>query len=393
MDSHAHMKGSIPLDAPEPAGGLSEPARLRFNQAVRPTAGPNASQEIILLDEVLEEAPTPRALPRPRPMSRPRPGVPDRLGDFTVTRTYHSGMVDGVFLAYKSSQHGLATQAVLKWARRGRPDYDIKREVLLDEARALSLIHHPGIVRFLDSNEDEGGCYIAIEYVPGTDLRAVLSELARNNLRMPTSMACYVAQHILRALDHAHRAVDESGAPLDIVHRDVTPSNILIAHDGHLKLTDFGVVRMRNRQQRETMPGLVKGKFRYMAPEYVSGSTPSPRSDLYAVGVTLFELFTGQHAFNQEGRQNIFKQIMEQGLDLEPMRLNGIPENLVQLVARATHRDPNQRFASAGAMADALEMWLAREGTYVSSTALAVLLRRLSVTEPSLDASTSGPSL
>lgn len=342
---------------------------------------PDASQEILLLDEVLEEAPTPRALPKPRAMSRPRPGVPSRIGEYTITRAFHSGMVDGVFLAYKLSQHSLATQAVLKWARRSRPEYEDKREALLDEARALSLIHHPSIVRFLDSSEDEVGLYIAIEYVPGTDLRAVLSALGQRALRMPTSLACYVAQHMLRALDHAHRAVDESGAPLDIVHRDVTPSNILIAYDGHLKLTDFGVVRMRNRQQRETMPGLVKGKFRYMAPEYVKGSAPSRRSDIYAVGVTLFELLSGQHAFNQKGRQNIFKAIMDQGLDLAPLRANDIPERLVQLVQRATARDPARRFDSAGEMADALEVWLAREGSYVSTTALAVLLRRLDLNE------------
>lgn len=344
---------------------------------MRSEAGPNASQEILLLDEVLEEAPPPRALPRPRPMSRPRPGVPTQIGPFHVTRVFHSGMVDGVYLAYRISRHGLATQSVLKYAQKSRPDYQAKRETLLDEARALSLINHPGIVRFLDSDEDERGTWIAIEYVSGTDLRAVLSELGRQTLRMPASMACFIASNVLRALDHAHRAVDEEGTPLDIVHRDVTPSNILISFEGHLKLTDFGVVRMRNRQQRETMPGLVKGKFRYMAPEYISGSAPSRRSDLYAVGVTLFELLTGHHAFPESGRQNIFKAIMEQGIDLAPLRVNQIPETLVQIVLRATHKDPALRFESAGQMADALEVWLAREGSYVSPTSLGVLLRRL----------------
>lgn len=320
-------------------------------------------------------------------MSQPRPGVPTRIGAYTITRAYHSGMVDGVFLGFKTSPHGLATQAILKWARRARPGYEDRRETLLDEARALSMIHHPGIVRFLDSCEDEHGLFIAIEYVPGTDLRAVLSALSQQTLRMPTSVACYVAHHVLRALDHAHRAVDEAGTPLEIVHRDVTPSNILIGHDGHLKLTDFGVVRMRNRQQRETLPGLVKGKFRYMAPEYVKGGSPSPRSDLYAVGVTLYELLCGRHAFDQHGRENIFKAIMDQGLDLSPLLVNNIPERLVQLLARATDRDPSRRFPSAGAMADAIEVWLAQDGSYVSNTTLSVLLRRLSSSAEATEAS------
>lgn len=340
------------------------------------------SQEIILLDDVLEDRPTPRAVPRPRAMSQPRPGIPQTIGDYQVTKAYHSDMVDGVFLAFRSSQHGLSTQAVLKWANRGRPNYRAKQETLLDEARALSLIHHPNIVSFLGSEEDDQGCYIAIEYVPGTDLRTVLSELARNEQRMPASMACFMAVHILRGLDHAHRALDESGRPLHIVHRDVTPSNILLCHEGHLKLTDFGVVRMRDRQQPETLPGLVKGKFRYMAPEYVSGKSPSPLSDLYSAGITLFELLTSRHAFAGTERRNIFKEIMERGLSLAPMQTCGLAEPLIQVVQRATHRDPSKRFESAGQMADVLEGWLSREGTYVSPTSISILLRRLGIGPP-----------
>ncbi len=339
--------------------------------------GKETSQEIILLDDVLEEAPVPRAVPPPRPMSSPRAGVPNQVGPYTVMRAFPSGMVDGVFLAYATTPHNLATQAVLKWAQRRRSDYTAKREALLDEARALSLIHHPNIVRLLDSGEDDEGCYIAVEYVAGTDLRAVLSELSRHQRRVPTSLACFIAVHVLRGLDHAHRAADETGRPLQIVHRDVTPSNILVSHEGHLKLTDFGVVRMRDRQQPQTLPGLVKGKFRYMAPEYVEGLTPTSLSDIYAVGVTLFELLSGVHAFSETGRRNIFKAIMEQGLDAAPLRALGISERLVQLVQRATHKQPKLRFESAGAMADAIEAWLSHEGNYVSATSLAVLLRRL----------------
>ena len=335
------------------------------------------SQEILLLDEIIEEPPPPRALPQPRPMSSPRPGVPLRVGAYHVMRAYSSGMVDGVFRGYKVSAHGLVTQAVLKWARRARPDYDAKREVLLDEAKALAAIHHPNVVRVLDTDEDEVGFHIALEFVPGTDLRTVMAELVRRHLRLPTALACFVAVCVLRGLDHAHRAVDERRQPLDIVHRDVTPSNILMSHEGHLKLTDFGVVRMRNRMQPVTLPGLVKGKFRYMAPEYVEGGAPTPRSDTYAVGVTLFELFSGQYAFNEEGRRNIFRCIMDEGLDLTPLAVANTPKPLVDVVARATDRAPKDRYSSAGAMADALESWLTRAGYFVSASSLARVLKQL----------------
>jgi serine/threonine protein kinase len=339
------------------------------------------SQEILLLDEIIEEPPPPRAMPTPRPLSSPKPGVPMHIGAYQITRSYSSGMVDGVYRAYKLSPHGLLTQAVLKWARRSRPDFEVKREVLLDEAKALAAIHHPNVVRLLDTDEDEDGLYIALEFIPGTDLRTVMSELVRQNLRLPSALSCYVAVCVLRGLDHAHRAVDDLGHPLDIIHRDVTPSNILLSHEGHLKLTDFGVVRMNNRQQPVTLPGLVKGKFRYMAPEYVEGGPPSTRSDIYAVGVTLFELFSGRYAFNEEGRRNIFKAIMEDGLDLSPLSFSNTPRALVDVVARATDRRPEQRYGSAGAMADALESWLRRSGNFVSASALAQVLKQLDLPE------------
>ena len=335
------------------------------------------SQEILLLDEIIEEPPPPRALPLPRPISSPQSGVPVQIGDYTIMRAYSSGMVDGVYRAYRVSHHGLITQVVLKWARRSRQDFEAKREVLLDEAKALAAIHHPNVVRLLDTHEDKHGVHIALEFVPGTDLRTVMTELVRNNLRLPSALSCYLAVSVLRGLDHAHRATDELGRRLDIIHRDVTPSNILLSHEGHLKLTDFGVVRMNNRTQPVTMPGLVKGKFRYMAPEYVEGGAPSIRSDIYAVGVTLYELFSGRYAFNEEGRRNIFKAIMEEGLDVTPLVVSNTPRPLVDLVARATDRHPPNRFASAGAMADALESWLRRSGSFVSGSSIAQVLKQL----------------
>lgn len=338
---------------------------------------PAASQEILLLNEIVEEAPAPIAMPKPRPMSSPRPGVPHRIGPYYVTKSFPSGMVDGVFLGYKVSQHGLVTHAVLKWARSSRPDYDARREVLLDEARALSFVHHPNVVRVLDSGEDDSGLHVAIEYVPGCDLRTITQSLRKVDRRLPVSLSCFVAVNVLRGLDHAHRAKDGSGEPLELVHRDVTPSNILVSYEGHIKLTDFGVVRMRNRQQAETMPGMVKGKFRYMAPEYVEGGPPSPRSDLYAVGITLFELLTGRTAFAQEGRRNIFKAIVQEGLELEALHAAGLPDALVHIVTTATQRAPDKRYFSSGDMANAIETWLARDGAYVSATAMASVLKRL----------------
>src|SRR5262249_44453615 len=138
--------------------------------------------------------------------------------------------------------------------------------------------------------------YIAMEYVSGKDLRALLEVYRRRREIMPTAQAVYIASRLCEGLDYAHRRRDMRGQPLGIIHRDVTPQNVLLSFDGEVKIIDFGIAKAANRSQR-TQAGILKGKFGYMSPEQVLGQTLDGRSDIFALGVILYEMLTGERLF------------------------------------------------------------------------------------------------
>lgn len=303
------------------------------------------------------------------------PPMPEALGPFRVLGSFRAGQAARVFLAERVSRLGFKRHAVLKWIPKDDAAYETVRAALLDEAAALSALHHPNVVQLLDADEDEDGIYIAMEYVPGTDLRRIMRVLLERGRRISVAMACYMLARVLHGLHAAHRAVHEDGRPLGLVHRDVTPSNILIAQHGTVKITDFGIARMTERLQAETRPGMVKGKFRYLAPEYIEGGLLTFKTDIYAAGVTLFELLSGTVAFPDKNQVVVLREILGKGLPLGMLRKRGVPAPLQEVVARATARDPAGRFDSASQMAFELERWLQGSGVYLSAAVLGHTLR------------------
>ena len=228
----------------------------------------------------------------------------------------------------------------------------------------------------LDVAEDAAGMYLALEYVPGPDLRRVLSELMKRSESLPWPLACYVAIEVLHGLAHAHGAAGPDGAPLDIVHRDVNPSNVLVSNDGHVKLTDFGMVHMRGRLQAPTAPHIVKGKYRYMAPEYIQDAQLTAQADVYGTGLLLFELVTNTLCFMGEEPAQTMGRIVHHGVPYERLDDVKLPRALKKILRRATAREANKRFATAREMADELEKILEKERAYVSASALAAFLAR-----------------
>jgi eukaryotic-like serine/threonine-protein kinase len=294
-----------------------------------------------------------------------------RIGEYALVARFPSSTTADVFLGYKISNFGFIRRAVVKWTDRHRYDYDTIRQKLLDEARAISFVDHPNIVSMLDLSEDELGTYVALEYVAGTDLRRVMVELGNRNDRVPIDHAVYVIVEVLRGLEHVHRARGPDGKPLSIIHRDVNPSNILISHDGHVKLTDFGAVLMAGRFQDSTAPGTVKGKVRYLAPEYITSQTCTHQVDIYSVGVMLFELITGKPVFLARDEAAAMYRIVRDGLPLDDLRTLGVAFDIQRIIERATMRDPALRFGSALEMCVALEEWMASTGVFVSPTRFA----------------------
>lgn len=319
----------------------------------------------------LGSAPVPAFVPEVSPKTPPPPTV----GGFRLVAKFSTGSATEVFLGYKLTPFGYTRQAVVKWVPRSRPGYEESRRVLLDEARAISSLDHPNVVKILDVGEDACGTYLGVEFVRGTDLLQLLNKLFRRGERLPVELVLYLVLEVLRGLHHAHSARDAAGHPLQIVHRDVNPSNVLVANTGHIKLTDFGIARMRDRLQAPTTPGMVKGKFRYLAPEYIISQTCTLRGDIYSTGVMLFELLTGKPWIPSRASVSAMRKIVEEGIPIAELETTPTPNEIKGIVALATDREPSRRFASAAEMCSAIEAWMIQQGIYVSPSVFAAHLR------------------
>lgn len=306
---------------------------------------------------------------------------PEMVADYRLVRQFAGGSMAEVFLAHKMSPYGFVRPAVIKRVRRARPDYHELQPMLLDEARAAAAMTHPNVVQLLDVGEFDGGVFLALEYVEGTDLRKVSQRLRTRSEALPFELAAFVLCEVLRGLHHAHQAKDDAGRSLELVHRDVTPSNVLIARTGHVKLSDFGVVAMAQRFQQATAPGLIKGKYAYLAPEYIAGESASVRTDLYSAGVMLFELLTGREGFPGDSAYEVMWRIVNQGVPHGLLADEGVPESLRAVVARATDLVPERRYPTALAFADALEWWLVQSGLHASPAVLALFLEQHNLVE------------
>lgn len=296
--------------------------------------------------------------------------LPSIEGYRVVGRVSETRATD-VYLAYRKERVGNARRVVLKWLPKSRPSYIDERARMLDEAMAMSFLDHPNVARLIDAGEIEAGSLLAVEYVEGVDLRRCLTALIARGERLPVELAVHVILEVLRGLNHVHQATTPNGEQLGIVHRDATPSNVLISTSGHVVLADFGIVRMRGRLQDPTAPGIVKGKFRYLAPELVKNGAITQKVDLYSAGVMLFELLTGNFWAQGPTTIQVMKRIVDEGLPLETLAQIGAPSELCGVVALATEREPSRRFSSAKEMMSAMESWMIQRGAYVSPSILA----------------------
>lgn len=228
-----------------------------------------------------------------------------------------------------------------------------------EEARLGRLLQHGAIARLLDVGDDHGEPFLVLEHVEGTDLRAALATMRHWAQDMPAVVAVHIAREVLRALSYAHAAVDEHGLPLGVVHRDVSPANVLLSTGGEVKLCDFGVAKI---DANRTSGRWLKGKFRYMAPEQTRGEPVDGRADQFAVGAVLWEMLTGQPRFRAASLDETFALVRAGGIPAEVAL--GVPgeARLRRILARALAPSAAARFPSAEAFAAELWGWLVDVG-------------------------------
>src|SRR5262249_43233114 len=225
-----------------------------------------------------------------------------------------------------------------------------------------------------------GGYFIAMEYVDGRDLRGIQRAGRDLNIPLPVPLAVYVASRVASALDYAHRRRDAEGNELNIVHRDVSPQNILISYEGDIKLCDFGIAKAASKASK-TQSGALKGKMQYMSPEQAWGKPIDRRSDLFSLGVVLHELLTGERLFKGDTDINILEKFRNADV-AAPSRSNPeVSQSLDAVVMKALAKDPEERYANASDMVRALDSVLYSYTPAPGSADVAIYLHRLQAEE------------
>jgi serine/threonine-protein kinase len=224
--------------------------------------------------------------------------------------------------------------------------------MFLDEARIGAQLDHPGIVRVVDLGREGSGYFLAMDYLPGMDLRALLARLRHDGSRLPVALSTLVAAAAARAVDHAHRAIGHDGRRLEVVHRDLSPANVLLGWDGRVAVIDFGVAQAAFRAHRER--AVLRGKLGYLSPEQVAGLPVDRRADVFSLGAVLHELLTGHRLFGGPSDLAILTRVRAAEARPPSERNPAVPAALDAVVLRALARRPEERPAWASELADAL---------------------------------------
>jgi serine/threonine protein kinase/tetratricopeptide (TPR) repeat protein/class 3 adenylate cyclase len=267
----------------------------------------------------------------------------EQFGKYTLIRKIGTGGMAEVYLARTSVAQGLNKTLVIKKIHTA---YARSRQfvtMFVDEAKIALGLNHPNIIQVFDFGAVGDTYFLAMEYVEGLDLLRVLQEAAKARVRLPYGISSYVVQQLAKGLDYAHRKTDEFGQPLGIVHRDISPQNILLSWDGGVKIVDFGIARARDVHEEA---GVIKGKFAYMSPEQARGDTVDCRSDVFAAGIVLYELVCARPLFHGKGKEAL--EMVKSGAIPRPRDFAPeLPESLERIILRALafHRD--DRFQTA----------------------------------------------
>ncbi|MCP3101372.1 protein kinase [Myxococcus sp. K15C18031901] len=296
-----------------------------------------------------------------------------QVGKYVVRRKLAEGGMAEIYLCTARGPEGFEKEVVIKRVRAflaSDPDFV---GMFIAEARLASRLNHANVVQIFDFDKHEDTYYLAMEYVRGCSLW----ELRRRSKELmdpvPPMLVAHIGAEVARGLHYAHR-LKVNGQPLDLVHRDVTPHNVLLSYDGAVKLTDFGIAKAGKKL---TQPGVLKGKFAYMSPEQARGEAVDSRTDTFALGVVLWEMLTGGRLFDGDSELAVLRAVQHSVIP-PPARLNpDVPPELDAAVMRALDRAPEARFQTAGELERALAQSVLKHARSVDDTDLGAYMRRV----------------
>ena len=286
--------------------------------------------------------------------------------------------VGGMAEVFKAKTFGVEGFERLLAVKRILPNIAEDEEFItmfIDEAKIAVQLQHANIAQIFDLGKVDDSFFIALEYVHGRDLRSIFDRMRNKAESLPISMACYVTMQVCEGLDYAHNKRDAQGRELYLVHRDISPQNVLIGYEGEVKLIDFGIAKAAGKASK-TQAGILKGKFGYMSPEQVRGLPIDKRSDIFAVGIVLYELLTGERLFIGESDFSTLEKVRNVEIQPPSSYNKKIPQELERVVLKALARDPDDRYANAIDLHDDLQSFLYSVGEFFSRKDLAAWMKK-----------------
>lgn len=308
------------------------------------------------------------------------PQRPERIdepfGKYLLTERIAVGGMAEIFKAKSRSLGGFEKVVAIK---RLHSKYSDDREfiqMLIDEARISVQLNHVNIGQVFDFDKIGDHYFISMEHIDGPDLYRVLRQCQEARVLLPVEAAVFVAIQMCHGLDYAHRKRDATDRPLRIVHRDISPQNILISFEGEVKVVDFGIAKAAQRSY-ETDVGVIKGKFYYMSPEQARGGAVDHRADIFSCGIVLYEMLTGQLMYRADDDAGLLSRVQQARFDPPRALRADLPRDLEGVVLRALERSPERRYANALDMGTQLQAFLISIGSHYDKARLGLLLREL----------------
>ena len=299
-----------------------------------------------------------------------------QFGPYRLVRQIAVGGMAEIHLAKTTGIAGFEKYVALKMIHPNFAEDDQFIQMLVDEAKIAVQLTHGNIAQTFDLGRVGETYYITMEYVDGPDLYKILRRASEQDIEMPLDVCAFVGKEVASALDHAHRKKDHVGKPLGIVHRDVSPQNVLVSYAGEVKLVDFGIAKA-TMKARQTAVGVIKGKYYYMSPEQAWGDPIDYRSDIFSAGIVLYEMLTGQMLYLEEDLHKLLDMARKAEI-APPSRLRkGIPPQLEKIVMHALQKAPGDRYQTAGDFSSDLERFLHTYSPVFTAGKISQLIRNV----------------
>ncbi|HEX2687738.1 MAG TPA: protein kinase [Kofleriaceae bacterium] len=318
--------------------------------------------------------------------SEPTDAGPSRIGRYEVLSHLATGGMAQIYLARQTGLGSFERHVVLKTILRDRAADQRFVTMFLDEAKLAATLNHQNVAQVYEVDQADGAYFMAMEYVHGENTRAILETTIRRGWTIPLELAVMIINGAAAGLHHAHERRGKNGQPLNIVHRDVSPANIMVGFDGSVKVLDFGIAKAEERVTK-TLGGTIKGKYGYMSPEQCKGKPIDRRSDIFALGIVLYELTTLRRAFKGNDDFETMKRIVAGDLVLPSTVVPGFPRELETIILTALAGDSGARFQTGQELIEALDAFTMRAKLTGTNTAMGRFMVQLFGTkrEPWID--------